>query len=71
MRKGNKMQSVPEARCKVHHDERACAHCERACAHCEGAHGYGCNRQVCLLAVLFAGSGTTTKSVRQSVSLGR
>ena len=38
------MQSVLEIRCKVYHDERACAHCEGA--HCEGAHDIRCDRQV-------------------------
>ena len=38
-----------EVRCKVRHDERACAHCEGAhCegAHCEGAYGIRHDRQV-------------------------
>ena len=33
-----------EVRCKVRHDERACAHCEGA--HCEGTYGIRHNRQV-------------------------
>ena len=38
-------------------------------AHCEGTHGYRHDHQVYSLAVQFAGSGGTAKSVRQSVSL--
>ena len=51
-----------EIRCKVRHDEHGCAHCE-------GTHGYRRDHQVYSLAVQFAGSGATAKSVRQSVSL--
>ena len=56
------MPSAPEIACKVRRDH------ECACAHCEGAHGYRRSRQP--LAVWFAGSGATAKSVCSSVSLG-